>query len=322
MIYSFVTKQLIQKNSSENEMKKLKVNYYDSLMTKENNFDHHQAWTMSRAWNPKRMQWIYGGGCQPCAAAPMKRLPEEGIEVSLFTDKDITSPMVDHVRTKHKVAYLSECRSIHPFAYKHALIAKDKFDYIFTHDQGLLDNDPKFVKNVLGTSWINDEYAKIYKKSKMLSHIASDKKWSRGHNLRHIVGEAIKSRYKADYWGSAYKKFDLKTEALADYRFSITIMNAKHEHYFTETLVDTFRCGTVPIYWGCDNIGDFFNAKGILNFDTGPELFEILNNLSEGLYLDMMPYIEENYEIAKKYVCVDDIIAENIIKTLGLEGYD
>ena len=36
----------------------------------------------------------------------------------------------------------------------------------------------------------------------------------------------------------------------------------------------------------------------------------------------MMPYIKENYEIAKKYVCVDDVIAENIITTLGIEGYE
>ena len=99
-------------------------------------------------------------------------------------------------------------------------------------------------------------------------------------------------------------------------------MNAKHNHYFTETLVDTFRCGTVPIFWGCDNIGEYFNEKGILRFNTGPELIKILDNLSEQKYHEMMPYIEENYEIAKKYVCVDDVIAENIIKTLGLEGYE
>ena len=303
-------------------MKKLKVNKYDSLMTVENNFVKHQAWTMSRAWNPKRMHWIYGGGLQDCAAEPMRDLPVDGVEVTLFTDKDLLSPMVDRAKTKYKVAYISECRSIHPFAYHHALMVYNKFDFIFTHDKDLLVQDPKFIKNVLGTSWVDDEHAKIYEKSKMLSHIASSNKWSRGHKLRHIIGDAIKSRYEADYWGSAYKRFDLKTEPLADYRFGITVMNAKHDNYFTETLVDTFRCGTVPIFWGCDNIGDFFNTKGMLKFDTGPELFEILDNLSEEQYLDMLPYIEENYEIAKKYVCVDDIIAENIIKTLGLEGYE
>ena len=87
-------------------------------------------------------------------------------------------------------------------------------------------------------------------------------------------------------------------------------------------MVDTLRCGTVPIFWGCENIGEYFNEKGILQFNTGPELFNILDNLSEKQYYDMMPYIKENYEIAKKYVCVDDVIAENIITTLGIEGYE
>jgi hypothetical protein len=303
-------------------VKKLKVNYYDSLMTKENNFDNHQAWTMSRAWNPKRMEWIYGGGCQECAAEPMKRLPEEGIDVTLFTDKDLLSPMVDMVQTPHKVVYLSECRSIHPFAYQHVVMVEDKFDYIFTHDDELLRRGPKYVKNVLGTSWVDDNEAAIYKKNKLISHIGSVNQWSRGHRLRHIIANAVTGRYNVDLWGSAYKPFDSKTVPLKDYFFSITVMNAKHNNYFTETLVDTFRCGTVPIFWGCENIGEFFNEKGIIRFNTGAELFEILDNLSEQQYYDMMPYIEENYEIAKKYVCVDDLIAENIIKTLELEGYE
>ena len=70
-------------------MKRLKINYYDSLMTKENNFEIHQAWTMSRAWNPKKLEWIYGGGCMPEAAEPIRKLPEDDVDVSLFTDKDL-----------------------------------------------------------------------------------------------------------------------------------------------------------------------------------------------------------------------------------------
>ena len=306
----------------ETNLKKLKVNYYDSLMTKENNFDYHQTWTMSRAWKPKRMCWAYGGGSQNCAAEPPRLLPEDDVEVTLFTDKDIISPLVSQVKTKYKVVYLSECRSIHPFAYKQITMVEDNFDYIFTHDEELLARGPKYVKNVLGTSWVDDSEASIYDKTKMLSHIASDKRWSRGHNIRHLIGNAIKGRFEADMWGSAYKPFDSKLEPLKDYRFSITVMNAKHNNYFTETLVDTFRCGTVPIFWGCDNIGEFFDKRGILKFETGPELFEILNNLSEELYVEMLPYIRNNFETAKKYVCVDDVIAENIIKTLKLEGYE
>ena len=57
---------------------------------------------------------------------------------------------------------------------------------------------------------------------------------------------------------------------------------------------------------------------GVVKFNTGPELANILDNLSEKKYYDMMPYIKENFEIAKKYVCVDDIIAENIMNTLQI----
>ncbi len=303
-------------------MKKLKVNYYDSLMTKKNNFDPNQVWTMSKVWIPKKIKWIYGGGSQPCAAEPMRKLEEKNIDVTLFTDKDLLTPMVDKVGTPYKVAYLSECRSVHPFAYQHILMVEDKFDRVFTHDEYLLSRGEKYVKNVLGTSWITNEEATIYKKTKLLSHIGSKSSWSRGHKLRHIVTKAITGKYEFDLWGSAYKPFDSKTVPLKDYCFSITIMNAKHNHYFTETLVDTFRCGTVPIFWGCDNIGEYFNEKGILKFSTGAELIKILDNLTEQQYYDMMPYIKENYEIAKKYVCVDDIIADNIIQTLGIKGYD
>jgi hypothetical protein len=303
-------------------MKKLKVNYYDSLMTKENNFDPHQAWTMSRAWNPKKMQWVYGGGSQECAAEPMRKLPEDDVEVTLFTDKELLSPMVDTVDTEYKVVYLSECRTIHPFAYQQVTSVENNFDYIFTHDKQLLERGAKYVKNVLGTSWVNDDEAAIYDKRKMVSHIGSVNNWARGHKLRHIIAKSVKGRYDVDVWGSAYKPFESKTEPLKDYRFSITVMNAKHENYFTETLVDTFRCGTIPIFWGCDNIGEFFNEKGILKFDTGEQLFKILDSLSEEKYLEMLPYAQENFEIAKKYVCVDDIIAENIITTLGLDGYE
>ena len=232
-------------------MKKLKVNYYDSLMTKENNFDPHQVWTMSRAWTPQKMQWLYGGGSQACAAEQMKKLPEDGIMVTLFTDKDLLSPMVEQVSTPYKVVYLSECRSVHPFAYKQIVMVEDKFDYIFTHDEQLLSRGPKYVKNVLGTSWVNDEEAGIHKKTKLLSHIGSKNNWCRGHKLRHLIAKKLSGKYKFDLWGSAYKPFDSKTEPLKDYFFSITIMNAKHNNYFTETLVDTFRCGTVPIFWGC-----------------------------------------------------------------------
>ena len=279
-------------------------------------------WSLTGAAHiPEFVEWVYMGGIQECAISPA-RLPDEDeqADITVFTDKDITSPFVDETKSKHKIAFLNECRSIHPFAYQWITGVEDKFDYIFTHDAQLLERGGKYVKNILGTTWINNDSAAVFKKEKLVSHIVSTTRWARGHNLRHIVAEAIRrGNHNVDIWGSAYRGFESKLEPLKDYCFSITIMNASHKNYFTETLVDTFRCGTVPIFWGCENIEDFFNEKGILRFTTGPELMEILGDLSVDRYREMLPYVEENFELAKNYLNVDDSLAKNIVNKLGIK---
>lgn len=289
---------------------KIKVNLYDSLIGAHNFRD--DAWNLTgAACPPEGIEWDYLGGIQECALQPARE-PEEDTLVTVFTDKDIMSPFVDTNKSKYKVAFLNECRSIHPFAYDWIVKLEDKFDYIFTHDEDLLKRGDKYIKTMVGSTWISDQDAKVYDKTKLLSHIASNKRWSRGHNLRHLVGQAIQGKFEADFWGSAYKEFENKLDPIKDYCFSITIMNASHKHYFTETLVDTFRCGTVPIFWGCENLSDYFDERGVLRFKTGPELFSILEDLSFEKYKDMLPYIEDNYNTAKQFVNVDNGIAKNI----------
>jgi len=301
-------------------MKKIKVNLFDSLAPPH----YYEEWgyhNFSSQFEPTKIEWIREG--------QGLGMPEfDGVTV--FTDKDITSSWVDKVETKHKIAWLVECRTIHPMEYKQLLLVEDKFDYIFTFDEELLKRGPKYVKNLVGTSRVSNKDAGIHKKTKLLSLIASTKKWAHGHKLRHIVAEAIKNKYPVDLWGTAYKPFgkedsdrsadaikEGKTEPLKDYFFSITIMNAKHNNYFTETLIDVFRHGTIPIFWGCDNIGEYFNEKGMLIFNSPSELLNILDNLSEQIYYDRLEYVKENYELAKKYVSMDDTFSTNLTSLLS-----
>ena len=204
---------------------------------------------------------------------------------------------------------------------------EDKFDYIFTFDEALLNRSDKYIKNLIGTSRVSNGDAGIHEKNKMVSMIASDKTWTRGHRLRHTVAKSLAEPFAIDLWGTGYRPFgksntglsaaairEGKEEPLKDYFFSVTVMNSKCNNYFTETLVDVFRYGTIPIFWGCENIGEYFNEKGILQFNTGQELVEILQNLSEGLYNEKAEYVKENYELAKQYVSMDDTFAKNLIK--------
>jgi hypothetical protein len=88
---------------------------------------------------------------------------------------------------------------------------------------------------------------------------------------------------------------------LFDSMFSIAVESSYEKNYFTEKLIDCLLTKTVPIYWGCPNIGDFFDIRGIIIFNTYEEFLEKINSINEKTYIKMKPYIDANYEKAKEY---------------------
>ena len=64
--------------------------------------------------------------------------------------------------------------------------------------------------------------------------------------------------------GRGYQPFDSKADGLAPYRYSVVIENVQERNYFSEKLLDAVLCETVPIYWGCPNIGDFVDTRAMI----------------------------------------------------------
>jgi hypothetical protein len=105
-------------------------------------------------------------------------------------------------------------------------------------------------------------------------------------------------------------------------KFNIACENHIMDNMFTEKLLDCFYTRTVPIYYGCSNIGNYFDARGILQFSNIDELDTIIKNLDPSDYDRMQPYIEENYQRAKYYAdysvyqriehIVEEILQQNI----------
>jgi hypothetical protein len=319
--------------------KRTKINLYCSIISSENYNEEGGYYSFAPNFGeqaqPKEVEWVYGGGALDCALKPLRVLPEDGVEVTMFTEKDLFSPIVDMVNTKYKIALIAECRAVHPFVLEHTKRVEHKFDYIFTCDPDLLARGPKYVHTVpLGanTAFKYSEQ-QIYEKSKLVSIIASKKGhpnlhsaavhggnavW--GHRLRHIIVELIKKKgYDVDMWGRAYRPFDRHVEALRDYYFYISVINSKEKNYYGDHPMSGFRTGTIPIFWGCPNIGDFFNEKGILTFNTGPELIDILDSLSPQLYYDMFDHVQDNFNRVQKYNCIDDCVFNTIKSTLQLD---
>ena len=64
----------------------------------------------------------------------------------------------------------------------------------------------------------------------------------------------------------------------------------------------------------------YFNPKGIIRFNTFEELEHILDNLDPAMYDDMLPYLEENYNLAKPLweKTIYQRIEDEIEKCMGL----
>jgi hypothetical protein len=98
--------------------------------------------------------------------------------------------------------------------------------------------------------------------------------------------------------------------------FHVAVENVKHNNWYTEKIGDAFASKTVPIYWGCPNIGDIFDKDGIITFETKEELVDIINNLTPEVYESMKPHIENNYQLVKNsfFPYTLDNILNEIIK--------
>jgi hypothetical protein len=76
--------------------------------------------------------------------------------------------------------------------------------------------------------------------------------------------------------------------------------------------------GTIPIYWGMPSIGEYFDTRGMIIMNDIDEFANIYNSLSADLYKDMLPYVKDNLETAKKYILSEDWMYENIFEQMGI----
>ena len=240
--------------------------------------------------------------------------------ITYFTDKMLR--FVSQVDTDVKVAILQEPKSFMPWIYRDVVEFEKYYDLIFTYDKDLLSRGEKYVFMPADVSTLDDKNYKIHDKTKLVSMIYSDKKQLPGHKLRFVVAEKliprIKFNEKIDLYGSGtgvYLKD--KSESCNPYMFQIAIENSKVENYYADKILDCFVTGCIPIYWGCPNIGDFFDSRGILQFDTAKELKDILNSLSKEKYKSMLEYAKINFEKALEYQNIDDYLYGQISARIG-----
>ena len=196
---------------------------------------------------------------------------------------------------------------------------KDWFDLILTWNEDVLAACENAKKFIFGTCWINWETFKPDKKNE-ISYIMSTKRMSEGHNLRwEIWDKYSKLNNIKDFTFKRWltpPRLENKNVLFENAKFHIVVENVSRNNWITEKVIDCFATKTIPIYWGCPNIGHLFNSRGILQFNTLEELEAILENITPELHDGMLDIIEENYQKSKKYYNVDDRLKDEINKKI------
>lgn len=225
-------------------------------------------------------------------------------DIVFFTDRELSK--VDNCKPcKRKIAFLLEPPAIYIDSYKYIEENYHKFDFVISY---IKMDIPNFLFAPNCMCWILPSDQKIYHKNRNVSIIASSKNLTDGHQLRHQV---IQKYQKLHIYGNGYNFIKSKLPALKQYRYSIVIENSSIDNYFTEKIIDCFVTGTIPIYWGCKNISNFFNEKGMYIFNDINELDDILKKINKEDYDSKLPYIQDNFNRSMKYRIGEDWIYEN-----------
>ncbi len=135
--------------------------------------------------------------------------------------------------------------------------------------------------------WIGKTYDELMimkppEKTKLVSTIVSGKRFLPGHEHRLDFIQTWLIQNELDLYGrwshpKSLGRLDDKFDGLQDYKYSIAMENGRTQGYFTEKLVDVILSWTMPLYWGCTNIADYFPEGSyipiVLNAD---EMFKML----------------------------------------------
>ena len=199
-----------------------------------------------------------------------------------------------HFGTRARVSMmLVEPPGIHGRHLKWLRWTHPRFFRIFTYNDALLRVIPNGIFLPYGTTWVPDWETLDTTKTANCSLIASAKRDQPGHALRHEIVEKIQAEgLDVTMLGRGYAPFDAKSDGLAHYRFSVVIENAREPHYFTEKLVDSVLCETVPIYWGCPNIEDHIDTDGMILCDGSSAIMDAVRGITSRQYDALLPALQ------------------------------
>lgn len=228
-----------------------------------------------------------------------------------------------HSNLNKKIYIQAEPQTIHN-CYDYLRNHSHLFDLIFCYDPSQIQR-PNVHKRTNGHTWIDHvlhESMDISKKKFAISNLTGWKIGCLGYYLRHLLfqnQQAFEQFPITFYRSSAHiiipeisinplipkEPLSSKFILFETYQFSITIENSREKNFFSEKIIDCLITRTIPIYYGCENIHEYFDTTGwiILADEQNflEDLYTQLHKLNDQYYMNHLHIIEKNYQTAIKY---------------------
>ena len=243
--------------------------------------------------DPKLIEWVKDGSAT----------------ISIHIDNGLHTPI--NPNTKN-YGWLCESKTIisehYVWCQRNIETLKNNFIKVFTHDVELASLSDIFqLTQCSAKSYFS--HGEMYPKTKLVSMIASNKTMCSEHVYRQEIVKKFSN--KCDHFGRGYLRIPNKEDGLKDYCFSIVMENATYANMFTEKITDCFMTGTIPIYYGISNIGEYFDTDGIITLDNN---FKI-EDLSFELYESKIESVKKNLQLSIDLLVAEDYIYENFIES-------
>jgi len=187
--------------------------------------------------------------------------------------------------------------------------APEVYARVFTPDESL--KGPRYVHSHGALPWhVERSYDDLKKnilpeKERNLSIVTSSKQIFRGHKARMGFLKSIAGRIDVDVFGYGIRPLLDKWDGLAPYRYSIVIENFSSAHYWTEKLADCYLSWTLPFYYGCKNLSQYFPSESFVSIDIkkpDEALSIIEDTINENMWKKRLDAISQARElILEKY---------------------
>jgi len=150
----------------------------------------------------------------------------------------------------------------YPRQFGHVLTSQE--EWAIDHP-GVIRSQPALIW-FYGKSWSEIAREDTLTKDSIISTVCSSKKQKHTlHHYRHRLTAQLKQKIpELSVYGHGVRPLEYKWQSLEPYSYHLAIENHAARHHWTEKLADAFLGQTLPFYYGCPNVYDYFPEESLI----------------------------------------------------------